>query len=200
MSEGEAVDAREPRLAHLATNGAGDTVWRLPLATTFSDLPLAEGTLVYGGLGAATAATLLTIVHAVLFAGRRKRDLRSLLADTTGDVAHTASFDKIFNSDPNWCSLRLTCELAAKAGAPLDEEEKMLLSYFRGVVSSEDLQVAPTPQLYYSYAFFVGFSRGSQDRCRKLYSRCPHSARDMMLAYKTAHSSLTQASRRPTPP
>ncbi|XP_042873531.1 uncharacterized protein LOC122254099, partial [Penaeus japonicus] len=91
--------------------------------------------------------------------------------------------------DSNWCGLRLTCELAAKAGAPLSEEEKMMLSFFKGMVSAEDLQEMDTPQLYYSYASFVGFSQGAPEKCQQMYAKCPYSAKKMMQVYRTAHFS-----------
>ncbi|KAK4299773.1 hypothetical protein Pmani_027970, partial [Petrolisthes manimaculis] len=68
---GDEIEPTRPRLAYLTDNGAGTTVWRLPLATTVNDLPVGEGALIYGGLGTATLATLLTIAHAVIFSGRR---------------------------------------------------------------------------------------------------------------------------------
>ncbi|KAG7171178.1 hypothetical protein Hamer_G027777 [Homarus americanus] len=140
------------------------------------------GALLYGGLGTATAATLLTIAHAVLFAGRRKRDLRSLLAETREDPDLAANFENIYANDNNWCGLKLTCELAAKE----------LLSFFKGVVSTEDLQVMSTPELYYSYASHLGFSQGSQNKCRHLYARCPYSVKKMMTIYRTAHSRVNR--------
>ncbi|XP_042218037.1 uncharacterized protein LOC121863441 [Homarus americanus] len=155
---------------------------RPPSATTQNSLGFAEGALLYGGLGTATAATLLTIAHAVLFAGRRKRDLRSLLAETREDPDLAANFENIYANDNNWCGLKLTCELAAKE----------LLSFFKGVVSTEDLQVMSTPELYYSYASHLGFSQGSQNKCRHLYARCPYSVKKMMTIYRTAHSRVNR--------
>ncbi|XP_066950647.1 uncharacterized protein [Macrobrachium rosenbergii] len=183
----------EARWASITTNDGGTTLWRLPLATTVNDIPLAEGALLFGGIGAGTAITLLTIAHAVLNGGRRrKRDLRSIVADNQDDPQLANEFERIYASDNNWCGLRLTCELAAKAGAPLDDEERMMLSYFKGVVSAEDLQEMSTPQLYYSYASFLGFSHGSVDKCKEIYSRCPYSAKKMMRVYRTAHSRSIQ--------
>ncbi|XP_068209647.1 uncharacterized protein [Palaemon carinicauda] len=185
--------AREARWAAVTTNSAGTTILRIPLATTVNDVPLTSGALLFGGVGAGTALTLLTIAHAVLSGGRRrKRDLSNILADNQDDPQLADEFARIYASDNNWCGLRLTCELAAKAGAPLDEEERMMLSYFRGVVSAEDLQVMSTPQLYYSYASFLGFSHGSADKCKEIYSRCPYSAKKMMQVYQRAHSKSLQ--------
>ncbi|XP_045606029.1 uncharacterized protein [Procambarus clarkii] len=195
MSNPRGIEPARPRFVYLTTDGAGASIWRLPLATTQNDLPLGEGALYYGSLGAATAATLFTIAHAILFAGRRKRDLSSVVSGARDDPDLESDMERIFAKDNDWCSLRLTCELAAKAGNPLDDKEKLLLSYFKGVVSTEDLQVMTTPELYYAYASFVGFSRGSQDECRQLYSKCPYSARKMMSVFKTAHSRLKRRPR-----
>ncbi|XP_063585917.1 uncharacterized protein LOC134763284 [Penaeus indicus] len=189
MSSGRGIEPTsvQGRYAYITTDASGSSVWRLPLATTNNDLGIVEGSLIYGGLGAGTALTLLTMAHAVFFGKRRKRDLRSVLEDNLDDPTLAADFEKIYASDSNWCGLRLTCELAAKAGAPLTEEEKMMLSFFRGMVSAEDLQEMDTPQLYYSYASFVGFSQGDPEKCQQMYSKCPYSAKKMMQVYRTAH-------------
>ena len=70
---------------------------------------------------------------------RRKRDVEvSALFDhvqddfdTRENEVYRTNFHDIYESDSNWCGLRLTCELAAKAGSILDKDEKMILSYFK---------------------------------------------------------------------
>nr|XP_053641414.1 uncharacterized protein LOC128695048 [Cherax quadricarinatus] len=214
------IEPARPRLFYVTTDGSGNSIYRIPLASTINDLPVGEGVLLFGSLGTATAITLFTIAHAILFGGRtgggrsrfftltvselpfhstrdltsnlslRKRDLSSLLAETQRDPEMEADFERIFAQDSDWCSLRLTCELAAKAGSPLDPQERRLLAYFKGVVSEQDLQVVPTPQLYYSYASYVGFSQGSQGKCSLLYPQCPYSAKTMMEVFKTVYSRM----------
>ncbi|XP_050738192.1 uncharacterized protein LOC127009288 [Eriocheir sinensis] len=186
MYEGQTTEevriapSRVPRLVALTTNGLGSTVWRLPLATTVNDLPLTEGALLYGGLGAATAITLFTFAHAAIFAGsktRRKRDASSLAEAARDDPGLAVRLEGMYANGGEWCSLRLRCELAARAEADLDPQEKTLLSFFRGEALADDLLVPVPP-------------RGWPAQCRHQARRCPYSARTMMETFRAAHAGL----------
>lgn len=62
----------------------------------------------------------------------RKRDLSSLVAATrASDPELHLNLARVYENDGKWCGLKLTCELAARAGEQLDQEEKMILSFFR---------------------------------------------------------------------
>ena len=45
-----------------------------------------------------------------------------------------------------------------------------------------------TPELYYAYASFIGFSQGSSKKCEQAYGKCPYDGHRMMDVYKTAYN------------
>ena len=69
-----------------------------------------------------------------LFYHRKRRDASREEADESvlRELRNfKANFHDIYKSDSNWCGLRLSCELSAKAGSALDEDEKMIISFFK---------------------------------------------------------------------
>ncbi|CAL4068640.1 unnamed protein product [Meganyctiphanes norvegica] len=188
-----AAAAASPRFFQTITGADGLTKWRIPLATTTNDIDPGTDGVLLGTLGAGTAITLFTMAHAIFFGGKRRKK-RSIDADNYESYAAYGSnnelkapgIDAVYAADTNWCGLRLTCELAAKAGRVLDEDERLMLSFFRGAISADDLHTMPAPQLYYAYASFIGFSSGDTSRCKKMYDKCSYTSRKIMEVYKMA--------------
>ncbi|XP_066976090.1 uncharacterized protein [Macrobrachium rosenbergii] len=168
------------------------------LALVAVSLEVAMPTILLTSAAATATALTITVSNAALAAvggaavllglagllkaagrGRGRRSTTELTTSFTSDAvdilfAAAGSLDQESN-----CGLRLVCELAATPEGQLSADEMLILSLF-----GSDLQLQPdqttSPVTPFQLAAFLGRQSGSVQACATAYSKCKHSAKEIM--------------------